>query len=37
MPTEDFNLALYNKMLAEQEKYNGWLLTQPAEDILQHT
>ena len=37
MPTETYNLALYNKMLAEQEKYKGWLLTQPAEDILHHT
>ena len=36
MPTMDYNLALYNKMLAEQEEYKDWLLTQPAETILTH-
>lgn len=36
MNTEELNTALYEKMSAEQEKYRGWLLTQPPEEILNH-
>ena len=31
---EELNTALYKKMFAEQEKFKGWLLTQPPEKIL---
>ena len=37
MNNEELNTALYKKMSAEQEKYRGWLLTQPPEEILKHT
>lgn len=37
MDTEKLNTALYEKMFAEQEKYRGWLLAQPPEEILNHT
>ena len=37
MANEAINTALYEKMLAEQEKYRGWLLSQPPEEILKHT
>ena len=37
MPNEQLNTALYEKMFAEQEKYRDWLLTQPPEEILNHT
>lgn len=37
MTNEAINNALYEKMLAEQEKYRGWLLSQPPEEILKHT
>lgn len=36
-PMARFNEALYDKMLAAQEKYRVWLLSQPAEEILSHT
>lgn len=29
--------ALYQKMTAEQDKYRNWLMSQPPEEILQHT
>ena len=34
---EMLNTKLYEKMFAEQEKYREWLLTQPPEEILNHT
>lgn len=34
MTNEELNIALYEKMFAEQEAYKGWLLAQPAEEIL---
>lgn len=37
MDTEKLNTQLYEKMFEEQEKYRGWLLTQPPEEILKHT
>ena len=37
MTNEELNTALYQKMFEEQEKYRGWLLTQPPEEILNHT
>ncbi len=37
MENEKLNTALYEKMFAEQEKYRDWLLTQPPEEILNHT
>ena len=37
MNNEQLNTALYEKMFEEQEKYRGWLLTQPPEEILNHT
>ena len=37
MTNEELNTQLYKKMFAEQEKYRGWLLTQPAEEIIKHT
>ena len=37
MPNEEFNTALYQKMFAEQEKYRKWLLSQPPDEILNHT
>ena len=37
MTNEELNTALYEKMSAEQETYKKWLLTQPPEEILQHT
>lgn len=37
MTTEQLNTALYEKMFAEQEAYREWLLTQPPEEILNHT
>jgi len=33
---EELNMKLYEKLFAEQEKYKGWLLTQPPEEILNH-
>lgn len=37
MDNEKLNTALYEKMFAEQEKFRDWLLTQPPEEILNHT
>ena len=37
MISKELNDALYDKMSTEMEKYKGWLLTQPAEEILRHT
>lgn len=37
MTNEELNTALYEKMFAEQEKYRAWLLSQPPEEILNHT
>lgn len=37
MNNEQLNTALYEKMFEEQEKYRGWLLMQPPEEILNHT
>ncbi len=37
MNNEQLNTALYEKMFEEQEKYRGWLLSQPPEEILNHT
>lgn len=37
MTNEQLNTALYEKMFAEQETYREWLLTQPPEEILNHT
>ena len=36
MTNEELNTKLYEKLFAEQEKYKGWLLTQPPEEILNH-
>ena len=37
MNIETANTKLYEKMLEEQEKFRGWLLSQPPEEILNHT
>lgn len=37
MTNEELNTALYEKMFSEQETYRAWLLTQPPEEILNHT
>lgn len=37
MTNEQLNTALYEKMFAEQEAYREWLMTQPPEEILNHT
>ena len=34
MNTNDLNMALYEKMAAEQDKYRDWLKSQPPEEIL---
>lgn len=36
MDNEEMNIALYNQVSAEQDKYRNWLLTQPPEGILEH-
>ena len=36
MTNEELNTALYEKLFAEQEKFKGWLLTQPPSEILNH-
>ena len=36
MTAQEWNIALYQKMFAEQEKYREWLLSQPPEEILRH-
>ena len=37
MSNEELNTALYQKMFGEQESYRSWLLSQPPEEILNHT
>lgn len=37
MTNEELNTALYKKVFAEQEKYREWLLSQPPDEILNHT
>lgn len=37
MTNAELNTALYQKMFAEQETYQEWLLSQPSEEILNHT
>lgn len=37
MTTEELNTQLYEKMFEEQEQYREWLLSQPPEEILNHT
>ena len=37
MGETDYNPLLYDKMKAEQDKYRDWLLSQPPEEILNHT
>ena len=33
----NYNVLLYEKMKAEQDKYRNWLLRQTPEEILNHT
>lgn len=37
MSETDYNVLLYDKMKAEQDKYRDWLLAQLPEEILNHT
>ena len=37
MTNAELNTALYQKMFAEQETCREWLLSQPSEEILNHT
>ena len=37
MTNAELNKALYQKMFAEQETYREWMLSQPSEEILNHT
>lgn len=37
MDETDYNILLYEKMKAEQDKYRDWLLTQEPAEILNHT
>lgn len=37
MTNAELNTALYEKLFAEQETYKKWLLTQPPEEILNHS
>lgn len=37
MNETDYNVLLYEKMKAEQDKYRDWLLTQEPAEILNHT
>ena len=37
MDAENLTAALLEKMKAEQDKYRAWLVTQPPEEILNHT
>ena len=37
MDQEELNIALYNKLTAEQDDYRDWLLCQPPEEILSHS
>ena len=36
MTNEELNMKLYEKLADSQEKFKGWLLTQPPEEILNH-
>ena len=36
MTNEELNTRLYEKMVAEQEQFRDWLLSQPAAEILNH-
>ena len=36
MTNDELNTELYKKFFAEQEKFKGWLLTQPPNEILNH-
>ena len=36
MNTNDLNTALYEKMVAEQDKFRDWLKSQPPEEVLNH-
>ena len=36
MTNEELNTELYKKLFAEQEKFKGWLVTQPPDEILNH-
>lgn len=36
MDTNDLNTALYEKMVAEQDKFRDWLKSQPSEEVLNH-
>ena len=35
--SEELTTRLYEKMEAEQKQYREWLLTQPPDEILNHT
>lgn len=37
MSETDYNARLYEKMKAEQDKYQGWLVHQEPSEILNHT
>lgn len=36
MTNEQLNTALYEKLTEQQERFRGWLLSQPPEEILNH-
>lgn len=36
MTNEDLNIALYEKLYAEQKKHREWVLSLPPEEILNH-
>lgn len=36
MDNNELNTKLYEKLFAEQEKFKGWLVTQPPKEILNH-
>lgn len=36
MTNEELNTALYKKMFESQKKYRAWILSQPAEESLNH-
>lgn len=37
MKNEELNTKVYEKAFAEQEKFREWLLSQPQEEVLDHT
>lgn len=37
MKNEELNTKVYEKAFAEQEKFREWLLSQPQEEVLNHT